>query len=254
MKSYKAFVKKEWIESIRNYKFLILVIIFSILGILSPFSAKILPDLLGTMDINGVKITIPPATAIDSWTQFYNNVTQIGFITLVIIYSGILSNELSKGTLINMLTKGLTRKVIILAKFSITTVVWSISYWLCFSLTYGYTMVYWSMSDLNNVLLAATCVWLFGELLLALILFGGVLAKSNYSSLLFCGLVIVIMMIINIIPNVNQFNPISLVTNNLSLLTNQTTLSDIIINIITTFCLIIGLIIGSINIFNKKEI
>jgi len=64
-----------------------------------------MPEIVGSLVTDGVVITLPEPTAYDAWAQFFKNATQMGLFVMVILFSGVLSSELSKGTLINLLTK-----------------------------------------------------------------------------------------------------------------------------------------------------
>ena len=139
MNAFIAFTKKEWLESIRTYKFFILMTIFMIFGFMNPLVAKLMPELLSSLLPEGMTITLTPPAAIDSWMQFFKNVSQMGFMILVVIYSGMMATELSKGTLINMLTKGLPRRTVVLSKMMASTVIWTMAYLVCVGITYGYT-------------------------------------------------------------------------------------------------------------------
>ena len=108
MRAYLAFTKKELFEFTKTYKLLLIVTVFLIFGFMNPVVAKFTPDLMESLMEEGIKISLPEPTIFDSWTQFFKNITQMGLIVLVIIFSGLISNELSKGTLINMLTKEAT--------------------------------------------------------------------------------------------------------------------------------------------------
>ena len=46
MKGYIAFVKKEFVENLKNYRFLILFAIFAIFGMYSAFLAKFTRDII----------------------------------------------------------------------------------------------------------------------------------------------------------------------------------------------------------------
>src|SRR5690554_2518719 len=126
MRHYIAFLKKEMLESIRTYKLFIMVIVFSLFGVMNPLAAKLTPYLIETLIPEGNMINIPEPTALDSWAQFFKNINQMGLIVTLLIFSGILVNELSKGTLINMLTKGLSRKAVILSKYSSMVIIWTL--------------------------------------------------------------------------------------------------------------------------------
>ncbi|MCU7200933.1 hypothetical protein [Turicibacter sanguinis] len=68
MRGYLAFVKKELLEQVRTYKLLILFLVFFIFGMLSPLMAKLMPEILRQMPMDGITITIPDPTAIDSYS------------------------------------------------------------------------------------------------------------------------------------------------------------------------------------------
>lgn len=254
MKSYIAFTKKEFCESFRTYKFFIMISVFLLLGLMNPITAKATPQLLKSLMPAGINITIKEPTALDSWTQFFKNVPQMGLIVLVIIFSGIMANEFSRGTLINMLTKGLSRSVVILSKFTMAAIVWTLSYIICFVVTYAYTAYFWSNDGIKNIVLSVFCLWLFGILLLAIIMLGGVLFKNSYGGLLFTGGLVVVLMLLNIAPKLQKYNPITLVSSNMALLTGDKVVSDFTASIAIGCFIIIAFISLAIMLFNKKQI
>ncbi|MBK5253334.1 MAG: ABC transporter permease [Peptostreptococcaceae bacterium] len=254
MKAYIAFTKKEFCENLRTYKLFIMLCVFLLLGLMNPITAKITPQLLKSLMPEGMNITIMEPTALDSWAQFFKNVPQMGLSVLVIVFSGIMANEFSRGTLINMLTKGLSRKVVILSKFTMTTIIWTLSYALCFAATYAYTIYFWSSEGVSNILLSVFSLWLFGILLLAIILLGGVLFKNNYGVLLFTGGFVVALMLLNLSSTIQKYNPITLASSNMALLTNNMFVSDFTMPIVICVITIIASIGSAIMIFNKKQI
>lgn len=254
MRCYVAFIKKEFVENVRTYKFYIMIAVFLLLGMMNPITAKITPQLLKSFMPEGVSIAINDPTALDSWAQFFKNVPQMGLIVLVIIFSGIMANEFSRGTLINVLTKGLPRSLVILSKFTMAAVLWTLNYILCFGVTYGYTAYFWNNDSVRNIGFSAFCLWLFGVLLLAVILFGGVLFKNNYGSLLFTGGLSVLMLLMNIAPKLQKFNPITLASKNMALLTGNMTISDFRTSVLICCAVTIAFLAAAIMIFNKKQI
>lgn len=254
MKAYIAFTKKEWMESIRTYKLFILLAVFFILGIMNPVTAKLTPELLSSLAQEGITITIPEPTAMDSWMQFYKNVPQMGLIVLVIMFSGGMTGECSKGTFINMITKGLKRSTIILSKFTMAVCLWTLSLALCFVTTAYYTAYFWNLDGIGHILQSVLCLWLFGIFLIAVLLLMGALVKSNYACLLLTGVMVVVLFIINMIPKLQEYNPIRLVSDNLSLITGDMTMGDFGLAIVITLIGIILCLLGTIRIFNRKKI
>lgn len=254
MKSYIAFLKKEGIEAVRTHKLMVIIIVFLLIGMLNPITAKFTPQILEEFMPEGMVININEPTAVDSWMQFFSNVPQMGLIVLVILFSGIMSNEFSKGTLVNMLTKGLSRKVVIYSKFSMALIIWTISYVLCFLVTFMYTKYFWDTSIISNLLLSIFLLWLFGAFLVSTIILGGVMFKSNYACLLFAGVMVAAMFLINIIPVVSEYNPVFLVSNNMELIMDKIDVKKALWPIITTLAIILTEVYASIRIFNKKAI
>lgn len=254
MRTYWSLIKKETIESLRTYKLIILFIVFLFFGMLSPVTAKYTPDILKASGLNPEAMGISSPTMIDSWMQFFKNIGQIGLIVLVIIFCGIMANEFSKGTLINLLTKGLKRSTVIISKFTVATIIWTVAYGFCIAVCYLYSIYFFTNTGLYNVFLSFFSLWLYGVFLISLLILGGVVFKNVFGSLMITGGFVIIASIINIIPSVKKYIPASLAGDNLPLLLNQLGASDIIPAVIVCAVLIIGVLMLSISIFNKKQI
>ena len=226
MRAYFAFTKKEFTENLRTYKLMIMIVVFLIFGVMSPLFAKFTPEILKAAGLDASALGVGTPTAIDSFAQFFKNVGQLGLLVLVIVFSGIMANELSKGTLINILTKGMRRSTVILSKFIMATVIWTVSYLLCLAVTYAYTAYYFTIENISNAFLAFSSMWLFGVLLIAIVILGGVLFKNVYGSLLLTGGIVVVMTIVNIAPKLQKYNPITLSSDNMQLIMAQKAASD----------------------------
>ncbi len=253
MRAYTAFVKKEFREMARTYKLLIMGVVFFIIGVLSPVTAKFLPDLIKSLVQDGIQITITEPVAMDSWMQFYKNVPQMGLVVFVIVFSGIISNEVSKGTLVNVLTKGLSRKNVILAKFTSVGLIWTFSYFFCFVISYLYTRFFWE-ETVPSLFFSAVCLWFFGLMLAAIVILGGVLFKSSYGALLVTAIVIGALFMLNIIPQLQEYNPIMLSSDNVSLLRKERDVTDFILPLIVNGVLMVAALTTSVVVFNKKKL
>jgi len=255
MKAFIAFTKKEFTESLRTYRLIVLAAVFFLLGIISPLTAKMMPELLSGVDLGGgLILTMPEAVAMDAWAQFFSNVGQMGMLALIITFCGITANELSRGTLINLLTKGMKRHTVVLSKLLSASTLWTGGYLLCLAVCYSYTAYYWPVGGLNDVFFAFFAPWLFGELLIALLIFGGILFGNFYGSLLTCGGVIIALNLLNILPQARQYNPIGLAGDTLNLLNAQKQAADFIPAMIICAAALLLLVAASIALFNKKRV
>lgn len=253
MRAYIAFTKKEIYELAKTYKLLLLVIVFLILGFMNPITAKFTPDLIESFMEEGLSINLPEPTIMDSWMQFFKNVNQMGLIVLVIMFSGIISNELTKGTLINMLTKGLSRKTVILSKFTSTCLVWTVVYFLAALVTFLYSMLFWEDTEVANLLFSVSLVWIFGIFLISAVILGGILFKSSYGAMLFCGLIVACLLFLNMLPSIKEYNPVQLVVVNMDLLKENIEVSDLLKCIWINIGASVLFLVSSIVVFCKRE-
>lgn len=227
MNQWVGFLKKEWVESVKTYKLLLVVVIFSILGILNPFTAKITPFIMESFMPEGVALDLPEITALDSWMQFYKNMPQMGLIVFLLLFSTMMSKEFEKGTLVILLTKGLRRSTVITTKFFMALCYWTLAITLAFSITYAYTAFYWNQSQLQHVLFAASCLYVFGILLLAVTLWGNTVFASSYGGILVTLIGVISLFIIAIFPKSSSWNPLELMTAGPLLLTGELIPSDL---------------------------
>jgi ABC-2 type transport system permease protein len=254
MKHYLVFLKKEIIESIRTKKLFIVLVVFMLLGVLNPLTAKITPEIIKNLAPGGNQIELPEPSAIDSLAQFFKNTKQMGLIVFLITFSGILTNEISKGSLINVLTKGLTRKSVILSKHTLMTTIWSLSIIISFSITWLYTVNLFPKLEISNLLFSIFCIWLFGIYFLTILLFASILVNSNYGNLLILGAVSVISIIMNISEKAQRYNPLTLSVKNMDLIEGVIEPSYMYPSIGITIGISLILIFASIAMFKKKQI
>lgn len=250
------FLKKEFVEMLRSYKILILLILFSMFGVMNPAIAKLTPWLFDTMKDSlkeqGIQITPTKVTAFTSWEQFYKNMP-MALIVIVAIFSGILIQEYQKGTLINMLTKGLGRSHVITAKFLATGIVWSVCYWLSFSITYCYNTYFWNEDVIHHEILGAAGIYLVGIWLLSLIIVWSVIGNSMATVLLGTGAIFGVSYFLSIISQISKFLPTTLLSGQ-ALISDKIKTGEFLPAIgVILFCIVLNYIL-SVVLFQKKQL
>lgn len=252
MSGYIAFVKKEFTENMKNYRFLILFAVFLIFGITSAFLAKFTPEILSALAAD-MEMSSEPV-ALDAWKQFYKNISGVGFSAFIILYGSCLSGEYSKGTLVLMVTKGLSRKAVILAKYTVAAILMTISYWISYAATYGYTAFLWKDVSLPNVAFAALALWIAGFLYLSILMIGCVIFRQTFTGILFTGGIVAVISLLGMIEPIAKFSPFILTTKNIDLISGEITLSDFMIPAVVSIVIsILGLLLA-IRLFNKKQL
>ena len=216
MNGYAAFLKKELTENLKNYRFMILFAVFLVFGLSSPLLAKSMPEILSAVAADMRMGTDP--VALDAWEQFFKNISGVGFSAFIILFGSCMSSEYSKGTLVLLVTKGLPRWAVILAKYTVAAILMTVCYWTGFLAAYCYTGYLWPGVALCHVLTAAFYLWLIGFLYLSILLLGCVLFKQTFTSILFTGGVVALISLLGIAPPLAQFNPFLLTSKNVDLI------------------------------------
>ena len=253
MRIFFSLIKKESIENIRTKKMLGLLLLFIFIGLISPLTAKLTPQILQAIATDGIDIKANTPTEIDSWVQFFKNINQIGMFGLVILFSTQVTNEIQKGTLINLLSKGLPRYQVIMSKWFFNTIMWFCSYCICFLVAFGYTKYFFGNTfPVGNILMASLLPLIFGIFLISLEILGSVITENVVGTLIFVASGVVIQFILSLKDEIVKYMPIALLGKPVNII-KGIGFNDYFIPIFTTFGLIIICIISSIIVLNKKE-
>ncbi|WP_368294440.1 ABC transporter permease [Dehalobacter sp. TBBPA1] len=249
-----AFTKKEFLEQIRSYKAVIMVSVLFLFGMMSPLLAKMMPDIFAQLTVQGISISMPEPTVLDAYGQFFKNMSQMGLIILLLVFNVILSQEVTRGTLVILLAKGLSRSAVIMSKYLASLFLWTVSYVLAAITDYGYTVYLFGSFSLPHLFFSLFCLWLFGAFLLAVLLLASTLASGNYGGLLLTAAIMMLLLIANVFPVFQKWNPVALASDNITLLTDAETIGDMSVTAWTALLLIVLCLILSLLVFKKKKL
>lgn len=121
MRTFKAYFKKEIMESSRQYKYIILAVGIIAFAILDPFMLKILPKILEKQsqgDLSSLFVTTP----ISAINSYINHLFQIGNLFIVFTVASTLSDEINGEKLVFPYSKGSKPSCIVLAKITHYTI------------------------------------------------------------------------------------------------------------------------------------
>lgn len=231
---------------------LILFAVFLIFGLTSPFLAKFMPEILSAVAAD-MRMGSSPV-ALDAWEQFYKNISGVGFSAFIILFGSCMSGEYSKGTLVLLVTKGLPRRAVIFAKYTVAAVLMTICYWAGFLATYCYTAYLWPGTTLPHVFTAAFYLWLTGFLYLSILLLGCVIFKQTFTSILFTGGIVAIISLLGIFEPLTKCNPFLLTSKNVEIISGAASVSKFLMPaIISIVVTIIGLWFATM-LFDRKQL
>lgn len=210
MKALAAFLKKEYLEAVRTGKFMILVLLFVLFGIMNPAVAKLTPWMLEmlseSLEKSGFAVTDVQVDALTSWSQFFKNIP-MALIAFALLFSDSFTKEYRSGTLLLVLTKSLARYKVVLAKAVLLVSLWTLGYGLCFCITYGYTAYFWDNSIAHHLVPAVGMWWLFGAWVICLIVLFSSLLVNNTGVTLCTGGIVVLAYLWSFIPKAKAYSP-----------------------------------------------
>jgi len=213
--NFIAFATKEFMESIRTKRVLVLFCVFVIAAIMGVVMARFVGEILSAlMSAEGgapFTIEVPPPVWQDSYAQIYSGLTEMGIIALIMLYMGAILREKRTGTIDLMMAKGLTPVIFVLAKFAVAAAIILFALFTAILIAFGYTFVLFEYAgNIGNVLLGAAT---FGAYLLMMLsitfLWSAVANSTAISAVLGLGSFFAVSLL-NIIPVIGRFMPVGL--------------------------------------------
>jgi ABC-2 type transport system permease protein len=115
---FRTLLGKEFREQWRTWKMVIFLIVFLIIGCVSPVLAKYTPVLLRSIpEMAEFADHIPEPTINDAIAQYIKNAVQFGILLVVLLTMGIVAQEKERGTAAMLFTKPVSRSAVVLAKW-----------------------------------------------------------------------------------------------------------------------------------------
>ena len=213
MDGFAIFLRKELREGLRTNRLLVAVVIFAILGIISPLSAKYTPELLkslGTSGTGGVTIILPTPTVKDAIAQFIKNVAGTGIFVAVLLPMGLVAREKERGTAAFVLTKPLSRAAFLTAKLVSLGLILTAGVAVGALATYWYTAILFTPIALGGFLAASLLVLLSLLVYASFTFLGSTLMNAQLpaAGIGLAGWIVV--SILGISPRIEQYTPAGL--------------------------------------------
>ena len=256
MKRFLAFTKKELLEQQRSGKLLFLGILFVLFGIMNPAVAKLTPWLLEVMADSlaqsGMTVTQVTVSAMDSWVQFFKNIP-MALIAFILLEGSIFTTEYRSGTLVLSLTKGLPRYQVVLSKAAVLTGLWTLGYWMCFGITYGYNAYFWDNAIAQNLMFSVVCWWVLGLWVVGLTVFFSAVSNANTGVFLGTGGVVLTSYLLGLLPKVSKYTP-TLLSDGNSLIYGLKEADAYVTALVIAGIMCIACLTTAVALFNRKQL
>jgi ABC-2 type transport system permease protein len=213
MSIFVAF-SKEWKESIRTYRLLVVAVVLIFFGLTSPLLTKLTPELNKLMPSDSsisIQINRPPSVD-DSIVQYVKNTAQFGILLAILLTMGSVAQEKDKGTAAMMLVKPLPRGAFLGAKFAGLAALFAISIAAAAIACYYYTMLLFEGMNLMQWIVLNGLLLLYVLVYVAITLFCSVLTKSQVAAGGIAVGVLIFLGLIGLIPALGKLLPGELVS------------------------------------------
>lgn len=247
--TFKAYLKKEFMEAKRENRLVILFAGFFVLALMSPMLSKIMPELMkdqyGEAVAEAMKVSASQCVA----NYLSGDFGQVCILVLCLALGGVLCDEISKKYIVLPITKGGKKDSIVISKFifySLAMFVITVSSIFC---VIYYTFIIFE-EDLPNfapMMYSSINIYLYVLLIIGVIFFCSSILKKSIVAALMAMVVNMGLMFSNTFDF--EFNPFLLVVD-ASNLVEEIQFKPAITSILTT----VVLLLASVYIFKNKEI
>lgn len=254
MNSFLTFVEKEWTELCRTKRLYLLLGIFALFGMVSPILARYMQEIISASMGKSAPILVSEPIWSDSWIQFYNNLSQMGGISVLLLFMNSICGEKQAKTASLTLTKNLSPAEFLTAKFVVSVGSVLFAFLPAVLLCLGYTYYLFGYAgEWKDILTGAFIFMIFMVVLLSTVMLASTLAiTSAFAAMLaFGGYLILILS--TYLPMVGSLLPGALLSSTISVIMHR---SPIILFCQIVIALAISLVCVyiSINVLKHQEI
>lgn len=180
MNSFVTFHKKEWVELYRTKKLYALLVIFVLFGMVSPILARYMEEIVSASMGSSAPILVSAPVWSDGWKQFYNNLSQMGTISVLLIFMSSICGEKQTKTAALTLTKNLSPAKFLIAKFIAAVGSVLLAFLPAVLLCWGYTYYLFGYAgDWKDILAGAFSYIIFMVVLLSTVMLASTLATTS---------------------------------------------------------------------------
>ncbi len=160
MNGFRVLLGKELREAWHTRRLPMVALLFLVLGLISPLTAKYLPDIMRAALGDQLTIPLPPAVAADAVAQIQKNLGQMGALAAIALAMGAIAGELDRGTAALVLAQPVSRPVFLGAKLIAITLVLGIATVFSVAIAWIYTALLFEPMPVSGWAALALLDWL----------------------------------------------------------------------------------------------
>lgn len=256
MKGYGVLLRKELTEAWRTRRLPVIATLFILVGLISPLTAKFLPDILkAALGDQAIGIPLPAADATQAVGQLLKNLGQLGALAAIALAMGSVSSELDRGTAALVLAQPVARPAFLAAKLTAIAIVLAVATALAVLVAWVYTAILFEPQPVGGWLAMLVLQWLALLAWAALTLWASAATGSTTAAAGLGFVALIVLSIAAVIPLLEQWLPVGL-TGPASLLAIGASTDGVKLATAITgsVVLIAASAIGSVAVFRRREL
>ena len=160
MSGLGVLLRKELLEAWRTRRLPVVAVLFLVVGIISPLTARYMGEILDLALGDQMPIPLPAPTATSALEQLQKNMGQLGALAAIALAMGSVSGELDRGTAALVLAQPATRGAFLAAKLVAIGVVLAVGVLVATVVAWVYTAVLFEPLPVGGWLVMAVLSWL----------------------------------------------------------------------------------------------
>ena len=160
MSGFRVLLGKELAEAWQTRRLPIVAGLFALIGMVSPLTARYLPEILQAALGDQLPVALPTPTAVDAVAQLQKNLAQLGALAAIALAMGSVSGELDRGTAALVLAQPVTRSAFLAAKLVAIGLVLAIATLLAGLAAFVYTAVLFDVPPIGGWMAMSVLSWL----------------------------------------------------------------------------------------------
>ncbi|MHB8893363.1 MAG: ABC transporter permease subunit, partial [Candidatus Limnocylindrales bacterium] len=138
MTGFGILLRKELVEAWRTRRLPVVAVLFLVVGIMSPLTARYLNEILAMALGDQLPMTLPDPTVATALEQFQKNLGQMGALAALALAMGSVSGELDRGTAALIMAQPVGRPAFLAAKLVALAAVLGVAILLASAVAWAY--------------------------------------------------------------------------------------------------------------------
>ena len=251
MNNFNILLKSHFLEFKRTHKWLVYILTFIGIALLSSVVTKYLFDFV-TPILESMGF-VYYATVADAYGEFINNMSEIGFFLITIMFSGSLVKEKTSSTYYVLKSNEVKEKEIVLAHYVSKLILITASYLISIVVFVISNLIFFRAYTGYRGVVSLSLLYLFLVFSLSFAMFISSFIKKKSIGIAISIPAYLVLGIVAIIPKVGVYTPFYVLTLAREIITQSTIVTmDYVIGFSMIITFSVGLLLGSIGIYSNK--